>query len=105
MSNCSKKLDDSHSLLNLKRIAIRNPDTDVNFQNSIPNHETIQFLSLYLSENTFLCFWVFLLLKFFIENYSNDFFKNSGKIIFFTKPDRIGKELEWVIGNMIESFQ
>jgi hypothetical protein len=43
MSNWSKILGNSHSHLNLKRIAIPNSHTGVNFQNSIPIHESIQF--------------------------------------------------------------
>ena len=51
MSNWSKNLGNSHSHshLNLKRIAIRNSHSGVNFQNSIPIripipiHESIQF--------------------------------------------------------------
>ena len=45
MSNWSKNLGNSHSHLNLKRIAIRNPHSGLNFQNSIPIRipESIQF--------------------------------------------------------------
>ena len=43
MSNWSKNLGNSHSHLNLKTIAVRNSHSDVNFQNSIPILESIQF--------------------------------------------------------------
>ena len=47
MSNWYKNLgyshSNSHSQLNLKRIAIRNSHSGVNFQNSIPIPESIQF--------------------------------------------------------------
>ena len=47
MSNWSKHLGNSHSHLNLKRIAIPNSHLGVNFQNlilmSFPIHESIQF--------------------------------------------------------------
>ena len=52
MSNWSKNLgnsrSNSHSHLHLKRIAIRNSHSGVNFQNSIPIPESIQFLIQFL---------------------------------------------------------